>query len=138
MTDEQYVREKWGRELRVLPYGSGIDGDGYGLEFDQDHPIFVETYEELWSAAFTEKREEQIRQMGEEIGQIEDLLWMTWSELSREMEDLIETTLSERYKSHDYLIVKVRDICEYSRILAREQAALDDLQRGMKGIKHGQ
>jgi hypothetical protein len=118
MDDEQYVRSKW-EQVRVhwLPsmpdrfrvemvYDSAMvwaEVTGCGLH----HTDAYATIARAWSAAraFTEKREKQIAKIAQEI---------RW---------LMNRLDVEAFKYNGMV----------TSIIAREQAALDELRRGMKG-----
>jgi Lar family restriction alleviation protein len=77
-----------------------------------------------------EERLEQIRQVEEEIAQIDDLMGYKNSDIEREIELLMDSECNEF--DLEALTIYVRDQCAYGRILARTQAALDALRQGMK------
>ena len=98
---EEYVKQKWKAEsLRIVPV---VDGDGF---ISLDYSEFVNS----WSAAyaFTLAREEEIRQVEEEIE------WLRGF---------------SAFAEHS-IYGPVRE-----RILAREQAALDALKKGWEMTK---
>lgn len=102
----------------MLPYGCGIDGDGFGVSFDDDdHHVFVETFEELWPAArrFTEARERQIAEVEEEIEATNTML----------------AACRAFKRARTDLDVAENEIAVHKRILARLEAIRDDLKRGM-------
>jgi len=98
--DEMYVRQRWA-EITVKTYGNSrpfwICSQ---FEYLANGPF--ETEAEMWQAAraFTEAREEEIRQVEEEIAHVEGLL--------------LDYSTADPYK----------------RILLREIAILADLKRG--------
>ena len=111
MTNEEYVRSKW-RGVQQYVCG-GTNGNSYYVGSDGFIASFCgETENESWTAAaeFTRQREEKIRQVEEEIGVCEGCLRM-W----------------QPPFGNDY-----GGVGPMKRILAREQAALAELKRGMK------
>jgi len=102
MTDEEYVRSKWRN------CATKRDEHNRWLMFTNNamyRAVFADSLEKLWAAAaeFTRERLEQIRQLEEEIAWLSDGIDVTGD----------DEPIGER-------------------ILAREQAALADLKRGMK------
>jgi hypothetical protein len=104
MTDEEYVRARW-EHVRTGAAALHLS--------DYSAPLVITHAGEFpnWSAAraFTEQREREIAEVREEISEIED--------------DILS------YSSHDnadsFAVI-------YRRILARLQARLAELRRGMK------
>jgi hypothetical protein len=86
---------------------------------------------DTWSAAaeFTERRMEEIRQVEEEVALIDDLIGYKLSDIQRETDEMPSPHIESDPAA---LLIYVRDLCEYSRILAREQAALESLKKGMR------
>jgi c-di-AMP phosphodiesterase-like protein len=114
---EAYVRARWGKVLpQEMSFGC-LDIVGWSGEVN-------------WQAAFdfTVAREEEIRQLNEEICQMDDLSQMKRQDIDCEIDT------AEGYDpswNDNALVVYVRDLCEYSRTLARLQQALEDLTKGM-------
>jgi hypothetical protein len=127
MTDQEYVRANWIRaELCPCPYNNRFNTSLGGRGFTLSNPSEEDTPEEAWSAAaeFTRERLEQIRQLEAEI----------------DAADVMRKSSTAAVKGavlrgeHDlpFLLEDVRSTCAWQRILARLEAALDDLNRGMK------
>jgi c-di-AMP phosphodiesterase-like protein len=114
---EAYVRQRWGKDLpHEMSFGR-LDIVGWSGEVN-------------WQAAYewTVAREEEIRQLDEEICQMDDLSQMKRQDIDCEIDT------AEGYDpswNDNALVVYVRDLCEYSRTLARLQQALEDLEKGM-------
>ena len=127
--NEEYVRQRWegvhykesrghspwsyGIVYRKAPYGDSAEWLLSGaLELPKA---------EAWQAAraFTEAREEEIRQVEQEIAILNLEFWEMHGEIRL-------ATMVEQYTP------LVRELCRWARILAREQAALAELKRGMK------
>ena len=107
MTDEEYVRARWERVLvcdgSYRHYAKGT------ILLNWSNHQFYEFKDFSAARAFTENREREIAEVREEISEIED--------------DILS------YSSHDnadsFAVI-------YRRILARLQARLAELRRGMK------
>ena len=105
MTDEEYVRARWEDSVAFT-----MGPNPWTLRLPCGK-YFDGTIDECWSGAraFTEQREREIAEVREEISEIED--------------DILS------YSSHDnadsFAVI-------YRRILARLQARLAELRRGMK------
>jgi hypothetical protein len=123
MDDEQYVRSKWKRveyrESGLTPAGpyyvtiSGGDHPTAGSLIFMNHGISKEAVF-VAARAFTEEREKQIAEVEKEIA------WLIKEKRGQHPE--FETqTARELYATP-------------RRIFAREQAALNELKRGMKGL----
>ena len=101
--DERFVREHW--EDVTVEWGR-IEGKLYGMATSQSRPIYLHGYKteaEIWAAA-RRFTEERL----EQIRQVEEeIQYLNFRVMAPEL-DILE------------------------RILAREQAALDSLRRGMK------
>jgi hypothetical protein len=117
--DERIVREAWDEDFISI----SLDGAVFlcvgecGVNLPSMHA----------AAEFTTARREEIRQVEKEITTIADDLcdianWRIFLEENTDLKGIV------RY---------VRYQCRCCRILAREQAALADLQRGMKEEPHG-
>jgi len=129
---EEYVRARW---ERVFDRETIVAGHGWMVRL----PIiwhksltdgYFKTKAAAWQAAydFTVAREEEIRQLDEEICQMDDLSQMKRQDIDCEIDT------AEGYDpswNDNALVVYVRDLCEYSRTLARLQQALEDLEKGM-------
>jgi hypothetical protein len=142
---EEYVRARWqfvGVWVRDLD-SYGTDQFNVILCFPQEDADYNQEYfmrwqedndpkgrAAAWQAAydFTVAREEEIRQLDEEICQMDDLSQMKRQDIDCEIDT------AEGYDpswNDNALVVYVRDLCEYSRTLARLQQALEDLEKGM-------
>ena len=118
--NEKYVRERWkdittywgSRELFIKADGARI------ATFAQRE------WEDLWISArrFTEKREEEIRQLERDIDRIENYFWSA-SNWQENLDDLEE---------QGAVVDAVRQQCADVRIVARLQAALEKLKMGMR------
>ena len=113
--DEQFVREKWEEvreQVQACVHEAPVNQHGFVFVRcgEDEEMIGSGTYRERWAAAaeFTRNRLEQIRQVEEEIEEIRGPL------------------------CRDQACVRC---VIHTRILAREQAALADLRRGMKEKK---
>jgi hypothetical protein len=87
---------------------------------------------EAWFAAakFTRDRIEEIRQLKEEIAQMQDHVDMKNQDIEREMEILLDSECNEF--DMEAIVTFVRDLCAYCRILTARQSALTDLCQGIK------
>lgn len=114
--NEQFVREHW---VRVW------------INPRTKEPRIGDIFFLTWAAAaeFTEQRQEEIRQVEEEVAQIDDLIGYKLSDIMREIDEIPPPHIES---DPAILLIYVRDLCEYSRILAREQAALESLTKGMR------
>jgi len=122
-TDEEYLKERWVQHPLICQ------------ELKGGFPIFGQVRAKHWQAAraFTEAREEEIRQVEEEIALLESFAPVidrdaldAWAGID---EDPGDDTI------HDYEPLAVENAkfqVRMQRILAREQAALAELKRGMK------
>ena len=113
--DEEYVRSKWENVTSNSTPQYGVEGNLVYWNIYSDDWLIAsghETEDASWSAAaeFTCSREEEIRQVEEEIGVCEGCLRM-W----------------QPPFGNDY-----GGVGPMKRILSREQAVLDKLKRGMK------
>jgi hypothetical protein len=130
MANEQFVREHWSEPWLADSH----DGKHYGIVlataslavWSKDRSGWAEfgTPEQAWSAAaaFTRERLEQIRQVEEEITQVGHALG---KEIAQKRED--------EGAGYDVLASDDEDhVVIWNRILAREQAALAELKKGMR------
>ena len=111
MTDEEYVRSKWENVTSNSTPQYGVEGNLVYWNIYSDDWLIAsghETEDASWSAAaeFTCSREEEIRQVGEEI----ELMTNYWP----------------RPQDGDLTFPP------WDRICNREQSALAELKRGMK------
>jgi len=111
---EEYVRERWERVVITQPTTVDFDGEWCLYLLGTGKRFIKETANECWQAAydFTVEREEEIRQGGENIKQLEDLL------SHRECLDHVEC---------------IRRRCWQARVLVHEQARLAELRKGWRG-----
>ena len=117
MTDEEYVRSKWKDVENYKDFGMYVS-----LRSDSET---VSTWSSWYAAAeFTRNRMEEIRQVEREIEVLES--WIT-----NRLSWILPINDSLAWEGPG-LANKARYVITYSRILAREQAALDELKRGMK------
>ena len=126
--DEKFVREHWvGQDpIEVLVIddpmpefcSASVRIRGFGPCF------YRSTQEEAWAAAseFTRNRLEEIRQLECDIDRIEYYFWSA-SNWQENLDDLEE---------QGQVVDAVRQQCADVRIVARLQAALAELKRGMK------
>jgi hypothetical protein len=124
--NEEYVRQRW---IDVALWDRDFSPYTVNLRYEVEivsHPgnffcFHGAKHSEAWSAAraFTEAREEEIRQVEEEIALLNLEFWEMHGEIRL-------ATMVEQYTP------LVRELCRWARILAREQAALAELKRGMK------
>jgi hypothetical protein len=108
VTDEEYVRSKW-EEVNISKFANSKPfWIASKTEYLGDGPFEFE--EEMWSAAraFTEKREEEISQVKQE------LMFLGMS--------LVDVKDGEWHEGY---------VAVVGRILARTEARLADLKRGM-------
>lgn len=107
--NERYVRERWDKAYEPIVQ-RGLMGIDIWVEGSRTYRFHADNLPAAWQAAydFTKAQEEAIRQVEEEITEIEFVL--------AESPDLPEVPI-------------------YKRILTREQAALAKLQRGMKATR---
>lgn len=120
-SDEQYVRSKWHAVDIVESCDQWQVGAGeLGI---QQRFGWEQTKSAAWSAAaaFTRNREEQIRQLCEEIVLVEIA-----------MESASEELNFKPLAWHIGQPMRVHRRARWGRILAREQAALAELKKGMK------
>jgi hypothetical protein len=112
MTDEECVRQRFSRIVIARQMRKPIR---------LYSPYWRQHAFSDWQAAraFTEAREEEIRQVEEEIALLNLEFWEMHGEIRL-------ATMVEQYTP------LVRELCRWARILAREQAALTELKRGMK------
>ena len=118
--DERFVREHW--EDVTVEWGR-IEGKLYGMATSQSRPIYLHGYKteaEIWSSArrFTEERLEQIRQAEKDVRRVMKFVAQCRGYLIERIDPRHDTEA----------------LASWSRILAREQAALDELKRGMKQL----
>ena len=120
LSDEQFVREHWNLVRREgFPVEVGLPGERW--------PKWIRIGDGLYGAwkqasAFTEERLEQIRQVEREVKSCE------WRCLSTHEMVLRCIESGSDYGSR----IAAAALCFQSRILAREEAVLDDLRRGMR------
>jgi hypothetical protein len=124
MTDEEYVRAQWEPDAKVpcLPHVVIVLNDPYWLAPHADD----DGYEaQCWSAAkaFTEQREEEIRQVGEEVKR----LILNFDELHEEL----TFDIKRKVVNYHLLVIETRILCAVARILAVEQDRLKALKQGM-------
>jgi hypothetical protein len=123
MTDEEYVRAHW--EFCSTSRANSLWGVHVGSRGELTlvpHPL-VETEPDAWAAAaeFTRERLEQIRQLEEEITQIQcDIVRA--SKEADEWQSGGMDVLASSWNDTEWC---------YSRILARLESALADLRQGM-------
>jgi hypothetical protein len=112
MTDREYVESKWtSASLEDHTECCGPSKPFCVLLGNECQSSWEDTPEAAWSAArkFTEAHEEKIRLVEEEVGLISGIM----------REDFVNQKDCRTYKC-------------FARILAREQAALDELRRGLR------
>ena len=118
MTDEEYVRARWG-DCTASYINCGMSSSYWSVRRESDGQELCREYcgalkgdDPAWSAArgFTEQREREIAEVEEEIAELESHI-LCYGNGSVEDE---------------------RMICVYQRILAVEQARLAELRGGMK------
>jgi hypothetical protein len=126
---EAYVRARWA-QVSAMPYMNAPDHLCVivgGVRFVNS----VRGSSEAWQAVFdfTVAREEEIRQLGDEIEQMKDLAGMKRGDIDCEIDT------AEGYDpswNDEALVTYVRDLCEYSRTLARLQRDLAVLLKGWR------
>jgi len=119
--DEKYLREKWGG-FAVLDDTTTMErGIGVFLGHGVSTLWGFASYEDAIRAAraFTEQRQEEIRQTRNEVATMRDMREFILSMIESHGVDLVEAT---------------RDLCCNCRTLARAEAALDALLVGTKGM----
>ena len=119
MTDaerEQRVRAYWERVERPEGVGGAVH------VWIPEHAMF-----ESWQAAdeFTEQRQEEIRQLRSQIAHVDDIDVSAeeWREWAHDKAPGV---------NQDYVRMAIRGHCTECLLIARLQAALAELERGMK------
>ena len=137
--DEKFVRASWEHVrswVRDLD-SYGTDQFNVSLHYDEDAAKYGGDYFQRWqeddtrkghnavwssAAEFTRSRLEEIRQGEREIDRIENYFWSA-SNWQENLDDLEE---------QGQVVDAVRQQCADVRIVARLQAALAELKRGMR------
>jgi hypothetical protein len=131
MANEQFVREHWSEPWLADSH----DGKHYGIVlataslavWSKDRSGWAEfgTPEQAWSAAaaFTRERLEQIRQVEQEVGKVD---------YEQNEAFMLIRDVPPKWVHPEMIVMWVRSLCATSRILAREQAALTELKKGMR------
>ena len=124
-TDEELVRSAWER-CRVR-FSEPHEGYAQGV-YVAEVPMWKTSHKvesEAWSAAaeFTRERLEQVRQVEQEIELLRpsvgsDCEWVAWIE--------------NGWGLPEFQAGNIRNYVGWARILAREQATVAELKRGMK------
>ena len=130
--DEKFVREHWDRVRLDRDFGFHLwlgssRGAPYLFSRDQDDVTVA------WSEAaeFTRQRLEEIRQVEEEIGFLESLAPDLTAETFGRANLWVDSDGDEAF-APSWVKDCAVDQCRRNRILAREQAALSELKKGMK------
>lgn len=120
--NERYVKERWDKAYEPIVQ-RGLMGIDIWVEGSRTYRFHADNLPAAWQAAFdfTKAREEEIRQVEEEIS------WLTErTEISPKLQELYDK------RTWEFSAEFLKDKQTAKRILAREQAALAELQRGMK------
>jgi hypothetical protein len=138
--DEKFVREHWAHvrswvrdldsygtdQFNVALYFDEKDAEHHSGDYFQrwQEDNDCKGFNEVWSSAaeFTRSRLEEIRQVEREIDRIENYFWSA-SNWQENLDDLEE---------QGQVVDAVRQQCADVRIVARLQAALAELKRGMR------
>jgi hypothetical protein len=130
MTAEQFVREHWEQVTYSDTAVGVLAGPHYVIiggypNGPQKFAAYRHTPEEAWSAAaeFTRERLEQIRQVEQEVGKVD---------YEQNEAFMLIRDVPPKSVHLEMIVMWVRSLCATSRILAREQAALAELKKGMR------